>query len=247
MGRWASVLSAFLLGFVLYLLLGETGWITWHRNGGVKPALAMAGAPAAAEILPGGTIQGKPEILLLNSFESKRDCLVGVDGYSEVEWSGQKVSDGEHSLKATFLLRSQFYPTATPEATPFQQPGIQTPTATPSPTPVWRPRVLFGMGSATGLKTQNFSKYRALKLDVFNPEERPINAYLEIADSRGYTFSLPAVGLSGQKVTTLGADLSDLASQELDLKRIRHLAFHVDLSGRGSPPVLFLDYLRLEK
>ena len=113
-------------------------------------------------------------------------------------------------------------------------------------TPVWRPRIMIGMGSAAALSTQDFSPFRSLKLDVFNPEMRPINVQLEIADSRGYSFILPAVGLEGLKVTTVGADLPDLAAQDLDLRRIRHVAFHVDVTGRGSSPVLYLDYLRLE-
>ena len=243
-GKIGAVVAAFVIGLVLYLLLGETGLVTWHKNEGMRSAFSSeAPAPAASTSAP--KEKSRPA-MLLNSFESKKECFVGVDGYTEVERSSQKVSHGDFSLKATFLLRSQFYSTPTPEATPYLQPGSLTPTATPTSTPVWRPRILIGMGSATGLRTQDFSPYRALRLDVFNPEQRAINGQLELADSRGYTFVLPAVGLVGQKVTTLGADLADLAAQDLDLKHIRHLAFHVDVSGRGSPPVLYLDNLRLE-
>ena len=208
---------------------------------GTQPGAQNAAASESAAEPP------KREVLILDSFESLSECLVGVDGYTEVERNSQRVSHGDFSLKASFLLRTQFYPTPTPQATPYVKPGTQTATASPTATPPWRPRVLIGMGAATPLKTQDFSSYKALKLDVFNPEERPINGILEIADSRGYVFVLPAVGLSGQKVTTIGADLQDLASEDLDLIHIRHVAFHVDVSGRGSPPVLFLDYLRLEK
>jgi hypothetical protein len=244
--RLIALAAAFILGLVLYLVLGETGWITWHRGEGPRPALAGAaqGAPAAPPA--GAGTAARRKVFVLNSFEGRSECLVGVDGYSLVERSTQKVSDGDHSLRAEFLLRAQFYSTPTPQATPYQPPLTGTPTATPTATPPWRPRVLVGMGAATALRTQDFSNYRSLKLDVFNPEERPINGMLEIGDSRGYVFVLPAVGLEGQKVTTLGADLPDLAAQDLDLTRIRHVAFHVDVAGRGSAPVLYLDYLRLE-
>src|SRR4026209_1923166 len=117
-GKIGAVAAAFLLGLGLCLCLGETGLVTWHKNEGLRPAFSSEARAVSASSASAPKENPKP-VYLLNSFETKEECLVGVDGYTEVERSNQKVSHGDYSLKATFLLRSQFYATPTAEPTPY--------------------------------------------------------------------------------------------------------------------------------
>lgn len=246
--RFVIVAGVFFMGVCVYLLLGGLGLVQWHRDPGA--GLAPAIQTESRAITTSGTSffgrQNKPRIL--NSFETKKECQVLVGGYTEIEWSTQPVSHGKHSLRAVFLLRSQFYPSPSPVPTPLLKGKPKKPDQNPTPTPrpAWKPRILWGQGSVVGLPITNWSEFRSLKLDVFNPDKRAINVTLEIADSRGFVFMIPAGGLPGNKITEVGADLKDLADQDLDTTQIRHVALHVDVTGRGTPPTLYLDYLRLE-
>lgn len=248
--RLALVAGVFFIGMCVYLLLGGLGLVQWHRDQGTGPGPAIQTESRAISTWGSRLFgsQNKPRIL--NSFETKKECQVLVGGYTEIEQSTQPVSHGKFSLKAVFLLRSQFYPSPNPEPTPLlNQKSNNTdkkPAITSTPRPAWKPRILWGQGSVVRLPITNWSEFRSLKLDIFNPDKRAINVTLEIADSRGFVFMIPAGGLPGEKISVVGADLKDLADQDLDLTRIRHVALHVDVTGRGTPPTLYLDFLRLE-
>ena len=192
--RLVLVAGVFFMGMCAYLLLGGLGLVQWHRDQGTGPGPAIqmesrAITTSGASIFGG---QNKPRIL--NSFETKKECQVLVGGYAEIEQSTQPVSHGKFSLKAVFLLRSQFYPSSDPVPTPLLKRNSKNtnknPTLTPTPRPAWKPRILWGQGSVVKLPITNWAKFRSLKLDIFNPDKRAINVTLEIADSRGFVFMI---------------------------------------------------------
>jgi hypothetical protein len=214
-------------------------------------------------------------ILVINDFEDpSMDLDWATGGYVKMETSTDNLTHGKRSALATFLLQSQFYPTPTlgPNAPPTATPEPPTPTPNPkvkvvptsqprgkaSPTPVavvvpstppppssWQPTLTLDTESPTKLRVYDWSEYGTLNLDVFNPQDLPVTWHMKVADAKSFTYDSWGV-LSPKKVSNLAVTFTDLTAQRLDLTNMRSIQFWVDTNGWTTPPLVYLDYLRLE-
>jgi hypothetical protein len=214
-------------------------------------------------------------ILVINDFEDPTmDLDWGTGGYVKFETSTENLTHGKRSAMATFLIQGQFYPTPTlgPNAPPTATPAPPTPTPNPkvkvvptalpkgkvSPTPVvettqmtpppvssWQPTLTLDTNSPTQLRVYDWSEYDTLNLDAFNPQDQPVTWHIRVADAKSFTHESWGI-LTPKKVANLAVTFTDLISERLDLTNMRSIQFWVDTTGLTQPPVVYLDYLRLE-
>lgn len=171
----------------------------------------------------------KPKVkqAILNDFEdAKYDLLWSTGGYITLESANRNQTHGKKSMKAVFLLPSQFFPTPTPQA-------------------VWQPSMKLSFETVTKLTKNDWSKYTVLYLDAFNNEDRVLNYSLKIDDGKGYSHTYTGQ-LWPKRVTNIAAPLDELKTARMDLSVIRALSFSVDVTGAVKPVELYLDFLRLE-
>jgi hypothetical protein len=175
--------------------------------------------------------------MVINDFEYPNDDLDWTTGgYVKLETSTENQTHGKHSAKATFLLRSMFFPTPTPGMGQL----------TPAPTSSWRPSLVLDTNSPTRLNVYDWSEYGSFKMDVFNFQDQPITWHAQIVDGRAFRYDDATGILTPKKVTNIEIPLEELINKRLDLTSIRSFSFWVDEAGMTQPPVVFLDYLRLE-
>ena len=164
---------------------------------------------------------------VINDFEYLRyDYDWTTDGYAKMEPSTENPTHGKRCAKITFLLRSQFV-------------------ATPAPDAKWFPQLVLDTKSITKLDFYDWHDFTSLKMDVFNPQDKPVSWFVQIADSHTFVFNTSGP-LTPKKVTNISIPLEDLVSQRVDLSNILSLKFWIDTAGFDQPVVVYLDYLRLE-
>ena len=211
------------------------------------------------------------KILVLNDFEySDTDLDWTTGGYVNIEGSTENQTHGKHSLKASYLLPSQFMtmPTATPLApvmapTAVPAPKVKTkskgkgPQPTPTQAPVnspmpttkpatWLPAMVLSTDSVTKIPLVDWTGFTTLNVDAFNPQDHPVTYHLEVADGRSFQYKTSGE-LAPKKVTNLSIPLEDIAGARLDLSTIRSLSLAVDTRGNSLPVQVYWDYLRLEE
>ena len=84
-----------------------------------------------------------------------------------------------------------------------------------------------------------------MNLDAFNPQDQPVTWHIRVADAKSFTHESWGI-LTPKKVANLAVTFTDLISERLDLTNMRSIQFWVDTTGLTQPPVVYLDYLRLE-
>ena len=192
-------------------------------------------------------------------------------GYAKMEQANQNQTHGKHSAKVTFYTQGQFQVMATPQVeadmTPqttisalvVPSPQVKVAASTPqiqdSPTPqvpaapvsegTWQPQIVLDTHSVTKLAVFDWQEYTSLKLDGFNPQDKPVTCHLKIADARSFVYEKSDV-LTPKKVTNISVSLDDLAQARMDLSSIRSIQFWVDVAGATQPVSVYLDNLRLE-
>ncbi len=150
--------------------------------------------------------------LVIDDFENERDDFDWTTGgYVKMESSTENQTHGKHSAKVTFLTASQFFPTPTPDA-------------------VWQPQAVLDTNSVTRLSVFEWQDYTSLKLDVYNPQDQPLNYHIQIADARAFVYETSGV-LNPKKVSNLSISMEDLEKARLDLTSIRSFRFRVDANG----------------
>jgi hypothetical protein len=211
------------------------------------------------------------KILVLNDFEySESDLDWTTGGYVTIESSTENQTHGKHSLKASYLLPSQFMtmPTATPvpavmaptapaapkaktkskgkgpRPTPTEAP-VDTPAPTAKPA-TWLPAMVLSTDSVTQMPLVDWTGFTTLNVDAFNPQDHPVTYHLEVADGRAFQYQTSGE-LAPKKVTNVSIPLDDIAQARLDLSAIRSLSLSVDVRGNTVPVQVYWDYLRLEE
>jgi hypothetical protein len=186
-----------------------------------------------------GKLLSNGKTLVLTSFERPMDSLLRTDSYIKLKRVRSNSSHGNYSLQATIYLKTWFYPTETPAAV--------VPGATPVPAVEWRPTIYYAYDSPTPLRQTDWSEFDYFKLDVLLGEDRPANSYLIAGDAKGYRYQAPTQALLGKKVNVLALDVKDMKKNYLDITKIQFVGFVFDIAGRGKPPIVYLDNLRLER
>jgi hypothetical protein len=171
--------------------------------------------------------KNKVKIEVLNDFERPgQDLYWNTGGYITLESATENQTKGRRSMKATFLLPSQFMPT-------------------PTPALAWAPSMKMGFDTVTPLVRKDWSRFTSLNVDVFNNEDRMLNYSLKVDDGKGYSYTWTG-SLIPKRVTNIAANLEDMKNARMDLSSIRALSFAVDVTGAAKPVVIYLDYLHLE-
>ncbi len=168
------------------------------------------------------------KVMVINDFEHPNyDLDWGTGGYVKVESTTDNQTHGKKAMKATFLLENQFFPTPTPGNN-------------------WRPTLTLDTNSPTPLNVYDWSEYSNLMVDVFNPQDQPLTWHIQVADGRAFVDDQATGVLIPKKVTNIDVPFDELIKNRLDLTSIRSFSFWVDTAGLTTPPVIFMDYLRLE-
>ncbi len=192
---------------------------------------------------------------VLDDFEdADHDLDWSTEGYAKLESAKENQTHGKRSAKITFLIPAQFrvMPTATPVAAPAAAgttlaAGTTNPPSvtTPVTTPTWQPKITLDTRSVTQLKVFDWQEYKSLKLDVFNPQDRPLTYHVQITDSKTYRYDTNGPMIA-KKVTNIAIPIDDLAAARMDLSNIASIHFWVEPVGAAQPVSVYLDYLRLE-
>jgi hypothetical protein len=172
--------------------------------------------------------------LMLDDFEKNRnlddDVNLGwtTDGYVNIVASTEKMTHGKRSAMAVFLPENQFAPVPTP--------GIN-----------WAPQMILDTHSVKEFTYPEYEwqDYASVKIDVYNPQDRPVTYKIQIVDSHSYTYEKSGP-LTVSVFNNLEIPITDLAAERLDTADIWSFRFGADMSGTTTPVTLFLDNLRLE-
>ena len=126
---------------------------------------------------------------------------------------------------------------------PTAVPVVDTPT--PVPTPNWQPKITLDTRSVTKLKVFDWQQYSSLKMDVFNPQDRPMTFHVQLTDSKTSRFDVSGPMIA-KKVTNIAIPIEDLVTARMDLSNIASINFWVEPVVAAQPVSVYLDYLRLE-
>lgn len=163
---------------------------------------------------------------VLNDFERYPDDFqMTTGGYVELRPVKDQRTHGKNALQAVFLPADRFFPT-------------------PTPGRVWEPSLQMAYDSLTPLSTVDWTPYRELQLDLFNPMDRLVSAKLQVADARSAVKIFPLDLLPGQ-VQKVKIDLTEIENAGLSLKQIRSLRLSVPVPEGSGAVTLLMDYVRL--
>jgi hypothetical protein len=179
------------------------------------------------KVLRAITLTPVPRYEMLLDFEMDYDSYLRTDGYVVLESSTEGVSRGKRSVKALFKLAEDVLGKGKADRE-------------------WLPSFFVAFDTPKPLVRTDWRAYSWLKIDVTNPSKTGINAVLEVGDSKGYRYRYKAVGLEGGKLNYLKFDLLEMDAVRLDRSAINYLSFGLDLTGRTTAPIVYLDALRLE-
>lgn len=168
------------------------------------------------------------KILVLDDFEyPDTDLDWTTGGYVKIETSKENQTHGKRSLKASYLLPTQFFPQPTPQAT-------------------WEPSMVLSTDSVTKIPLVDWTGYTTFNVDAFNPQSYSVSYHLTVTDARAFQYSTSGV-LTPKKVTNVTVPLDAIVQARLDLSSIRSISLGVDSQGNSLPVVIYWDYLRLEQ
>jgi len=199
-----------------------------RRAGGAAARAALADARAAAAaagrwLRPPAPPAGPEQPFL--EFESPEDARWETGGYALLEPSVAHATGGNGSLRAAFLVPADL---------------------TASPTGAFRPglrRAAPPRGREPALAPRDWTRFSALRADVWSDADQPVDVRLALADQRGYAWE-GLRQLPPRSATTIEFDLAGPAGARLDLARLVSLELSVDTSRLAARPVLYFDRLR---
>ena len=107
----------------------------------------------------------------------------------------------------------------------------------------WESGMTLSTETATALTVTDWSAYKSLSLDVFNPSDKARDLFFRISDSGSTTFVRSARLDKG--AATVQIPVKDLDDQRLDVADIRSITLFLDTAKMDKAPELYLDNLQL--
>ncbi len=108
----------------------------------------------------------------------------------------------------------------------------------------WETGIGLSTSSYTPLPVSDWSPYKYLALDVYNPGAKDQKLMIRISDATSHVTETAAVAPAGFPAS-MEFDLSALADARLDIREIRSVTLFLETSGQAKDPVLIFDNLQL--
>lgn len=109
---------------------------------------------------------------------------------------------------------------------------------------VWETGLSLGTETQTRLKHTDWSKFRYLTFNLYNPTGKGQNLKLRIADSAA-NVTQTAIDVPASGPADVEIDLAFLALARLNTQDIRQLTLYLDTASQDSDPLLILDQVAL--
>jgi hypothetical protein len=213
------------------------------------PFLLFCAALAVVVFLAGCKAQAAPKTVLLCGFENTpnpeansldplshfqhpinqaNDYLWDTSNYVVLEPFNKLASQGKYCAKSRFTIPGDLR-VITPDKKPKS----------------WEAGMTLSTESGTKLSATDWSPYRSVSLDIYNPEDKEYQAYLRIGDVHSkITVTAALVKPKGRTVVAIA--VTRLAEAWLDATDIKFLTLFLDTADLGVDPVLYIDNVKLQ-
>lgn len=211
--------------------------------------LFLAAAVLVLPWLAGCAAQAAPKIVLLCGFENiPNPDAVSLDPLTHFQYPNNPANDYLWDT-SNYVVLEPFLKFATQgkycAKARFTVPGDLKAANQGQKPKSWEAGMTLSTESGTKLSVTDWSPYKNLSLDIYNPEDKEYPVYLRVGDIHSkVTVTAGLIRPKGK--SSVGIPVTRLAEAWLDTKDIKFLTLYLDTADLTVDPVLYIDNVKLQ-